>query len=209
MPERGGAGAGGDDAALPAPSTGPAAEEHQDDGLDLARAAARAAAGAALPARGSRRPGPGSGRSRQGGAPGPAPAAGGAARGGRTSGAHPDARDPQLVSSSLARLVAQHGWELDLRVRSVFARWDELVGADVAEHSTPESFVDGRLVVRAHSTAWSTQLRLLAPTLLRRLAEELGEGTVVAMEVLGPQSPAWTRNRLSTRDSRGPRDTYG
>ncbi len=91
----------------------------------------------------------------------------------------------------------------------MFARWEELVGAEVAAHATPEAFDDGRLVVRAGSTAWATQLRLLAPSVLRRLAEELGPGIVTIVEVLGPHRPPWTRGRLSTRDSRGPRDTYG
>ena len=49
-------------------------------------------------------------------------------------------------------------------MRGVFARWPELVGEEVADHCTPESFADGKLVVRTDSTAWATQLRLLAPT---------------------------------------------
>ena len=81
----------------------------------------------------------------------------------QVSGSHPDDRDPQLLGSQLDRLVADHGWALELRVRGVFARWPELVGADVGAHCTPESFADGRLVVRTDSTAWATQLTLLAP----------------------------------------------
>ena len=34
------------------------------------------------------------------------------------------------------------------------------------------------LTVRADSTAWATQLRLLSSSLLTRLTEEVGEGTV-------------------------------
>jgi predicted nucleic acid-binding Zn ribbon protein len=64
------------------------------------------------------------------------------------------------------------------------------------------------LVVQADSTAWATELRLLAPTLVRRLNEDLGAGTVVAVKVLGPGTPSWKRGRLSVR-GRGPRDTYG
>lgn len=175
----------------------PPDQPHRDDGLDLARTIARATAGTTPPAR-RRKRGDAATREAQG-------------RTGRRrqSGSHPDDRDPQLLGSSLSRLVADHGWELDLRIRSVFARWEELVGAEVAEHSTPESFADGRLVVRAHSTAWATQLRLLAPTVVRRLAAELGDGTVTVIDVLGPHAPGWTRGGLSTRDSRGPRDTYG
>ena len=106
-------------------------------------------------------------------------------------------------------MVAERGWDLELRVRGVFARWPDLVGAEVGAHCTPESFADGNLVVRADSTAWATQLTLLAPTVVRRLNEELGEGTVTLIDVLGPHLPSWSKGRRRTRDSRGPRDTYG
>ena len=63
----------------------------------------------------------------------------------------------------MGRIVEDHGWDLNLRVQGVFARWAEIVGAEIAEHTTPETFADGRLVVRTDSTAWATQLKLLAP----------------------------------------------
>lgn len=163
---------------------------HDDDGLDLARRAARAAAGAGTPLPRRRRA-----PRRTGGGPVP--------------GRGTDDRDPQLLGGALSRLVADHGWSLDLRVRGVFGRWPELVGAEVAQHCTPESFADGRLVVRTDSTAWATQLRLLAPQLVTRLNEELGAGTVVALDVQGPHAPSWRKGPRSTRDGRGPRDTYG
>lgn len=163
---------------------------HRDDGLDLARSIARATAGSTPAARRRRKR-----RDR------PVDS--------KVSGAHPDDRDPQLLGDQVDRLVADRGWELELRVRGVFARWPELVGADVGAHCTPESFAEGRLVVRTDSTAWATQLTLLAPTVVRRLNEELGHGTVTAIEVQGPHLPKWSKGRRRTRDSRGPRDTYG
>jgi len=175
----GDAGPGGDD------------QPRSDDGLDLARQLTRATAKSSPAARKRR-----------------------AKRDGRpkdttVSGAHPDDRDPQLIGSQLDRLVAEQGWELELRVRGVFARWPELVGAEVGAHSTPESFADGKLVVRTDSTAWATQLGLLAPQLVRRLNEDLGDGTVTVIDVLGPHAANRPKGRLRTRDSRGPRDTYG
>jgi predicted nucleic acid-binding Zn ribbon protein len=186
--------AGPDDAATDGPAAeDPVPEEHRPDGLDLARAAARAAAAnpGAAPAR---RRTSSSFRKRT-----------------RTtsSGARPDDRDPQLLEQAMGRLIANHGWEVDLRVQGVFGRWAELVGSEVADHCTPESFDDGRLVVRTDSTAWATQLKLLAPSIVRRLNEDLGHGTVTVIEVLGPHLPSWTKGRLSSRDGRGPRDTYG
>lgn len=181
-PGESGAGAG---ASEPAPRP-----EHRPDGLDLARAQARATAGSSPAARARLRR---TDRPTQG----------------RVSGSHPDDRDPQLLDATLGRLVAQRGWELELRVRGVFARWPELVGAEIAAHCTPETFTIGNLVVRTDSTAWATQLRLLAPDLLRRLNLELGAGTVTGIDVQGPVGPSWRKGRRSTRDGRGPRDTYG
>jgi predicted nucleic acid-binding Zn ribbon protein len=120
-----------------------------------------------------------------------------------------DDRDPQLLDSVVARLVGDHGWELSLRVHGAMARWPEIVGEDIAAHTVAESFVDGRLTVRADSTAWATQLKLLVPTLLTRLNEELGQGSVTLLEVLGPQAPSWARGGRRVRGGRGPRDTYG
>jgi predicted nucleic acid-binding Zn ribbon protein len=165
--------------------------EHRDDGLDLARAMTRASARTTPAKRAQRR-----GRS-------PLPTRS------RVSGAHPDERDPQLLDTTVGRLVDDHGWEVDLKVHAVFGRWAELVGDEVGAHTTPESFADGRLVVRTDSTAWATQLTLLAPTVVRRLNEELGHGTVLLIEVLGPHGPSWKKGSRSVRGGRGPRDTYG
>ncbi|TYL55531.1 DUF721 domain-containing protein [Nocardioides sp. BGMRC 2183] len=125
------------------------------------------------------------------------------------SGAHPDGRDPQGVGAELDRLIGDRGWALDLQVRGVFARWAEIVGPEIGLHSTPETLLDGVLVVRTESTAWATQLKLLAADVVRRLNDELGDGTVTVVEVRGPNAPSWKHGRRSARGSRGPRDTYG
>jgi predicted nucleic acid-binding Zn ribbon protein len=171
------------------------AQAHDETGLDLARSIARALAGrrrtVPKPARRTPRVEP------------------------RSSGAHPDDRDPQTLDATLGRLVAEQGWSTDVRVHGVFSRWDALVGRDVAQHVRPVSYVrddeqgGGRLVVQTDSTAWATQMRLLAGTVLRRLNAELGDGTVTIIDVQGPSAPSWKHGRRSVRDGRGPRDTYG
>ena len=168
--------------------------DHDETGLDLARSIARSLAGSKRrPARRtSSRPGSRPRRSDP-----------------KASGAHPDERDPQLLDNTIGRLVAEQGWGTDVRVHGVFSRWDRLVGREVAQHCHPESFADGKLVVRTDSTAWATQMRLLAPTVVRRLNEELGNGTVLVIDVLGPHGPTWRKGPRSVRDGRGPRDTYG
>ena len=65
-------------------------------------------------------------------------------------------------------------------------------------------------MVRTDSTAWATQMKLLAPTVVRRLNEELGDGTVTVIDVLRARTARrWKRGLRSVRDGRGPRDTYG
>lgn len=127
----------------------------------------------------------------------------------RRSGAFPDARDPQPVGRLVDGLVAERGWQAALSVGAVLGRWSEIVGPDVAAHCSPEAFTDGVLTLRADSTAWATQVRLLSAALLRRLAEETGEGTVTKVVVRGPSAPSWKRGPRRAPGSVGPRDTYG
>lgn len=125
------------------------------------------------------------------------------------SGARADARDPQMLAATLGRLVAERGWQTPVAVGGVIGRWDAVVGPALAGHCAPTSFDDGVLTVQAESTAWATQVRLLAPTLMRRLAEEVGEGTVTKVIVHGPSAPSWRRGPRVAPGSQGPRDTYG
>lgn len=173
----------GDDSTSP-----PSGADHDERGLDLARSIARGLAGRTGARRrwlrNPRRTDPVS------------------------SSAHPDDRDPQTLDTTLGRLVSDQGWETELRVHGVFTRWSAVVGAEVAAHVTPESYADGRLVVRTDSTAWATQVKLLAANLVRRLNEDLGDGTIEVIDVLGPHTPRWTSGRFRVK-GRGPRDTYG
>lgn len=190
--------AGEPSAAEPPDAESPEPEpEHDATGLDLARSVARSLA--RVPRDPNRR------RSRATGRPGSRPRRVDP----EASGAFPDERDPQLLDSTIGRLIAEQGWGTDVRVHGVFSRWDHLVGREVAQHCRPESYADGRLVVRTDSTAWATQMRMLAPTVVRRLNEELGHGTVTVIDVQGPTGPSWRKGRRSVRDGRGPRDTYG
>jgi len=124
------------------------------------------------------------------------------------SGPARDERDPQPLDAAVERLVGEHGWGPELAVHGVVARWETVVGQDVAAHVGVERFADGVVTLRADSTAWATQMRLLATTLVRRLNEETEDGTVNRVVVLGPHSPTWRKGPRSV-PGRGPRDTYG
>ena len=127
----------------------------------------------------------------------------------KRSGAGRDGRDPTLLGEQLDRLLVDRGWKVDVAVGSVMGRWPEIVGPDIAAHVEPVTFTDGVLTVRADSTAWATQMKLLASSVLARVEEEIGTGAVSKLKVLGPAAPTWSRGRHRSPDSRGPRDTYG
>jgi predicted nucleic acid-binding Zn ribbon protein len=142
-----------------------------------------------------------------GGMPARAPARGGAAgQGGRPR--RPRRDDPQPLTTAIRGLIGDEGWQTAAAVGSVFGRWPQIVGADLAAHTRPDRFTDGELLVIADSTAWATQVRLLAGTLVRRLNSELGEGTVTRVKVRGPEQPR-RPGEWRVRGGRGPRDTYG
>lgn len=131
-----------------------------------------------------------------------------AGRRGGYSGARPDDRDPQPFGDLMRRLVDDRGWAGTVTSAAVAARWDALVGPEIAARCQPESLRDGELVLAAQSTAWATQLRLLVPTLMTRITAELGAGVVTRIRVHGPTAPSWRKGPLRV-NGRGPRDTYG
>ncbi len=177
-------GAGTPEAGGPAHSGSPA------PGGSAAAAGSRAADGSPLP---------GAGPPGRAAVPGPRrPRPGGRSR----------RADPQPLSTALDGLLGDQGWRLEAAVGSVFGRWDQLVGPDVAAHTRPERFNDGELVVIADSAAWATQVRLLTSAVLRRLNEELGHGTVTRVVVRGPAPPR-RMGPLRVRGTREHNDDYG
>ncbi len=187
---------GADGPRISGPSADPAGQDGPDPaGPDLAAAAALARARAAARDAGLR-PGSRPVRRRRRG-----PDA-------TYSGQRAGGRDPQLLGEQLESLLVDRGWRVDVSVGSVMGRWPAIVGPEVAAHAAPVSFEDGVLVVRADSTAWATQLRYMSSTLLGSLEKEAGPGVVVALRIVGPSAPSWSRGPRRASGP-GPRDTYG
>ncbi|MYM20173.1 DUF721 domain-containing protein [Brevibacterium sp. 5221] len=124
------------------------------------------------------------------------------------TGAGADARDPKPLVAEIRTLTQARGWRASLDVGALMGRWPELVGQDVAAHCEPETCDPPALVVRASSTTWATQLRLMSQALLDRLERELGRRVIDEITILGPAQRSWKHGRRSVR-GRGPRDTYG
>ncbi|MCD9199383.1 DUF721 domain-containing protein [Aeromicrobium wangtongii] len=158
----------------------------EDDPLDLARQIANSYRGKGTP-----------------GSPGPR------RRSRPVKPARPRNEDPSTIADLLGEVVRNQGWADKLDDQRIFTDWARIVGPEVAQHAQIEGFQDAIVQVRASSTAWATQLKLLAPRIVAKLNEALGDGTVTRIEVRGPQAPSWKSGPRSIRGARGPRDTYG
>lgn len=121
-------------------------------------------------------------------------------------------RDPATVEAVLDAWIRNEGYQHQVREAGLTVRWADIAGPDVAAHAIPEglSITDSgpELLVRADSTAWATQLRVLSATLLERIREELGPDSVARIRILGPAPPRRTPGSRRVRGP-GPRDTYG
>ncbi|MPZ25314.1 MAG: DUF721 domain-containing protein [Micromonosporaceae bacterium] len=124
------------------------------------------------------------------------------------TGPGPDPRDPQPLGAVLGKLVKNRGWQRPAAEAAVFGQWEKVVGAEVAEHCRPVKLENRELTIEAVSTAWATQLRLLAGSLIKQIASVVGHNVVTTLRIHGPAAPSWKKGTRRVR-GRGPRDTYG
>jgi len=90
---------------------------------------------------------------------------------------------PHPVSESLDRVTKRIGAPRTSVLTEVFARWEQVVGAEVAAHAEPRSLRDGVLVIAVDQPAWATQLRFLGADLLARVRDATGCSDVVEIQV--------------------------
>lgn len=120
-----------------------------------------------------------------------------------------DPTDPQLISDVLNNLIQDREWQSGIAEGNLFANWEKLVGAEIAEHTEPIAILDGVLTIKTSSTAWAVQLNLISNDLLASLQTSAPGALVEKLSIIGPQGPNWKRGVRTIRGARGPRDTYG
>lgn len=117
--------------------------------------------------------------------------------------------DPQNIGAIFNELVSARDWRQGIAEGNLFSDWREIVGADIAEHSTPITLYEGKLTIQTSSTAWSTQLRLMQGDLLKTIRQSAPGALVEELAIIGPHAPSWKRGLRTIRGARGPRDTFG
>ncbi len=94
-----------------------------------------------------------------------------------------DEEDPRPIGSSLDDVLRGLGNPGVAATRTVFSSWAELVGAETAGHAKPVSLDGGCLLVVVDEPGWATRFRYEQAGLLRRFADELGDGVVARIDV--------------------------
>ena len=101
--------------------------------------------------------------------------------------------DPQSLEAVLAEMVAGRNWGQGIAEGNLFSNWAEVVGVEIAEHTTPISLVDGRLTIQSTSSAWATQMRLMQNELLKTISNSAPGALVEELNMIGPHAPSWKR----------------
>ena len=92
-------------------------------------------------------------------------------------------RDPRRIGESLNATARRLGSPGVGALSAIFARWEELVGPEVANHARPYRLRAGVLVIEVDQPAWATQLRYLSGDLLRRVSEVAGTDSVREVQI--------------------------
>jgi predicted nucleic acid-binding Zn ribbon protein len=82
-----------------------------------------------------------------------------------------------------ASVVGRRAPAPDPELAAVRERWPTVVGETVARHAVPARMAAGALVVACSSSAWSSELTMLAPAIGDRLRAELGRPLELRFEV--------------------------
>ncbi len=117
--------------------------------------------------------------------------------------------EPQKINNILSELIESRDWRKGIAEGNLFSDWREIVGEEIADHSTPITLYEGKLTIQTSSTAWSTQLRLMNDELLRKIRQSAPGAVVDDLIIIGPHTPSWKRGLRTIRGAKGPRDTFG
>ncbi len=79
--------------------------------------------------------------------------------------------EPIELADALERVLGSLGAPPADLLSTVFHRWEEVVGAEVARHCRPVSVEGDRLVIVASDSMWASEVRWLAERVVERVNE--------------------------------------
>ena len=100
-----------------------------------------------------------------------------------------DKRDPAPIRAFLGDVGKRLGVESALQTGTIWRRWREIVGTEIAAHAEPTSLKEGVLRVRADSAAWATEIGYLGPEIARKANEIIRTSLVKEVRVWNGPPP--------------------
>ncbi len=85
----------------------------------------------------------------------------------------------EVLEGTLNRLGLTQG----IRTHRAFEIWDNTVGPQVALHAQPDRISNRVMRVRVDHNTWLQQLTYMRTLILSRLNEQLGEGTLIDLDL--------------------------
>lgn len=93
-------------------------------------------------------------------------------------------RRPEAIGDLVGGFVAARRWDVRVRGATVFSRWNDIVGADLAARCEPVRLASGNLLVRAENASWATQIKYMLGHVAERANDVLGPGMVRQVTVV-------------------------
>ncbi len=109
----------------------------------------------------------------------------------------PNDGSPARLRDILEKVTRSSGIDADVGGARVWSAWEDIVGADIAEHAEPTSLRRGVLRVRTDSPVWATELAYLSEEIRRRVNDALEKEVVATVKI-------WTAPGRVVRRSKPP-----
>ena len=81
----------------------------------------------------------------------------------------------QKLKAAISNLLKAAGLEAGVSQNKALLIWDDVVGAKVAENTTPEKVEAGTLYIKASNPTWRQELMFKKEEILKKLNKKLGE----------------------------------
>jgi len=118
-------------------------------------------------------------------------------------------REPEPIGNILTGFYSNKAFAKKLLLPQIADIWPQIVGAVVAEHTTPKAIVDDVLYVNANSSVWAAQLSALGQILVNKINVITGSGEIGRIQVQGPKANVPNYGPRTAKGRIGYRDTFG
>ena len=91
------------------------------------------------------------------------------------------------ISGVLPWLTRNMGWDKQLDLHSIFVRWNEVVGEEIAEHAQPQKVERAVLWLEVENSSWLQQLQYVKIELVERLNRCLKLNSIKDIKMVLPK----------------------